>query len=487
MKTAFLAWQRAFLAVALLDFLMTCERLKAATLADFGYGHRTENNHLPSGGRPLLVIMACFDSNGPSECFANYEHDWTFYHNLIFGSANSPISMNGYFEENSNARFWWVPVATELGPTAGITKVWVNSSGCLECPGMTEIAYYSNLVAHAMQSVNFANYDSDHNGVVTMDEMAIAIINSDFKSGGTRNAGHVPGPQAAFQGLVSNLGYFVTFDTWCHELSHSLGTLDLYGTNCASEDVTLMSCTSPFANSNSFHLDPWHKMQFGWTEPRIRELSTGGAENISAAQLMDPQAPIILYDAARGTSEFFMLEYRTPNSPIGPGYDKDVANEALTTNGLAIWRIKQNANHDPACTAGNSPVCIGGNPIVWTDGAPSLLNGGSALWSSDVTTPLLRFEDGTSTGVKIHVRPFANGDGVIRVEWLFPKDTWVDFNYVGSENGSFSSPFNTAGEGVLASSYGGTLHFKTGSHHEAVTFAKRSSIQTYNGPVIIGR
>src|SRR5262249_53820182 len=105
--------------------------------------------------------------------------------------------------------------------------------------------------------------------------------------------------------------------------------------------LTLMSCTS-YDNSNSFHLDPWHKMQLGWSEPRIRSVHDIGVEAISAAQLSDPNAPVLLYNPACGNSEFFLLEYRTRTSPVGAGYDKNAAG-----NGLAIWHIKQEANHSP--------------------------------------------------------------------------------------------------------------------------------------------
>jgi len=466
-------------ATAILAWVACSTALHAASLADFGYRNRTINGRLPIGGRPLLVIMACFDPQGPSSCFANFEHQWPFYHDLVFNFARSPVNMNAYFLENSNGRFWWTGVDTELGAGAGLTRVWINSAGCLECPGVTNVGYYSNIVRQAMQNVRFADYDANRNGVVTQDEMAIAIINSDFKAGGTRDAGYVPGPEAAFHGQVSNLGYYVTFDTWCHELSHSLRTLDLYGTNCSSYGVTLLSCSGLDVNDRSWHLDPWHKMQFGWSEPRIRSLTAGGVESISAAQLMDPAAPIILNDHGRGTSEFFMLEYRTPTSPNGPGYDANVASDAITTNGLAIWHIKQDGSHNP--------VFAGGNPVVWTDGSPNLLHGGSGLWGSDVTTPELRYLDGTSSRTRIRVLPFSAGGAEVRVEWLYPGETWVDFSYVGVERGSFAQPFNTLVEGVFYGSHGGTIRVKAGSRPETLSVSKRLVIQSFNGPVTIGR
>jgi hypothetical protein len=83
-------------------------------------------------------------------------------------------------------------------------------------------------------------------------------------------------------------------------------------------------------------------MKLGWSEPRIRSLTAGGIATISATQTADPTAPTILYAPALGTSEFFMLEYRTQTSPSASGYDANVA-----TNGLAIWHIQQDASFSP--------------------------------------------------------------------------------------------------------------------------------------------
>lgn len=68
--------------------------------------------------------------------------------------------------------------------------------------------------------------------------------------------------------------------------------------------------------------------------------------NLPAAQLMDTNGPVVLYDPShtnRNIKEFFMLEYRTDNTRSkGQGYDKNVAD-----NGLVIWHIQQNSGHNP--------------------------------------------------------------------------------------------------------------------------------------------
>jgi M6 family metalloprotease-like protein len=211
--------------------------------------------------------------------------------------------------------------------------------------------YSSNIIYQAWSAklFNFAGWDSNGDGHVTQNELGIAIISNDVNGGGAeRWAGTVRGPGASvdWTGAVALLGHQGDFATLCHELSHTLGTVDLYGVwnqQCLSSQATLMSCTiSSLEDPEIFHLDPWHKMQLGWSEPRIMSLPAGGIAALPAAQMVDPSAPVILYDPVRGTGEFFMIEYRTPLSPNGPGYDANVSD-----TGVALWHIQQNSSHDP--------------------------------------------------------------------------------------------------------------------------------------------
>ena len=111
------------------------------------------------------------------------------------------------------------------------------------------------------------------------------------------------------------------------------------------------------------------------------------------------------------------------------------------------------------------------------------------VWGSGVTTPNLRWLDGTEMPVKIYVHPFSEGDGSITVEWLRDETRWVDFAYPGflPEFGTFDQPYNTFAEGTDKVSHGGTLKIKTGSSVETGTVVKRMTIEAYGGPVTIGR
>jgi len=278
-------------------------------------------------------------------------------------------------------------------------------------------------------------------------------------------------------------GSLIPFGVMVEETEEMLGIIDIYGYGCGSScclsaGLSPQSCN--FSLTDIYYLDPYNRLQMGWCEPRIRSLTAGGVENISAAQMGSPDAPIILYDPAHGTSEFFILEYRTRTSPVGSGYDANVAN-----NGLAVWHVELDANHNAIFV----PTLDGLNKeaVVWNEGPPTFQRGTSTLWGSDAVSPNLSWLNG-GTATHLHVRPFNSGDGSITVEWLSQVDSWVDFNFTGSpELGTFSNPFKTATAGINGVSYGGILNFKTGFSPETAAIGKPMTLRAFNGPVTIGR
>ena len=72
------------------------------------------------------------------------------------------------------------------------------------------------------------------------------------------------------------------------------------------------------------------------------------------------------------------------------------------------------------------------------------------------------------------------------MQWLSAEDTWVDFNFTGTPQGTFSNPYSTMAAGIAAASYGGILHVKTGTSSETPTITKPLTIVGYNGPANIG-
>jgi len=64
---------------------------------------------------------------------------------------------------------------------------------------------------------------------------------------------------------------------------------------------------------------------------------------------------------------------------------------------------------------------------------------------------------------------------------------WVDFNYSGTESGTFDQPYNTLAEGVAAANSGDTICMKPGSSPETITITKAVTLRACGGPVTIGQ
>jgi hypothetical protein len=68
-----------------------------------------------------------------------------------------------------------------------------------------------------------------------------------------------------------------------------------------------------------------------------------------------------------------------------------------------------------------------------------------------------------------------------------PPGLWIDFSNAGGRDGSFEYPYNTVADAVERATPGCVLHFFAGSKAETITISKQLRLETYNGPVTIGR
>ncbi len=297
---------------------------RATTLAEFGFGSMRVNGQLPLGTRPLLVIIANYQ--GAPEIA---QHDWD---SLVFGSAGPSVA--NYYREISNGRFTW------------------NSAGLLranftQAERMTRAGHAQIVEAALAQNPGYRvlDFDADGDGTVRGSELSILILNN-LVDGGGQTVPVVVGPLSL---QVSMVGHRDSLMTSCHELCHTLGAVDLYGnTQNLHTGISLMGSTIVTdSNRGSFHLDPWHKLALGWSEPRIVSLRGNGQAILPAAQFKHADAPVLLFDPLRGTEEFYLLEYRTPAPPSGgAGFDANV-----TGQGLLIWHAWQSPDHNPVMTA----------------------------------------------------------------------------------------------------------------------------------------
>ena len=69
---------------------------------------------------------------------------------------------------------------------------------------------------------------------------------------------------------------------------------------------------------------------------------------------------------------------------------------------------------------------------------------------------------------------------------LPPLSVWVDFNYQGTERGTFSNPYNTVSEGCNAVLEYGQVLMKAGTSGETLTISNALTLRSYAGAAIIG-
>lgn len=205
-------------------------------------------------------------------------------------------------------------------------------------------------------------FDDDSSGGVRIsDEVQVLIIES---AGGATDGGAVRFLKDFETVNTNRLSGFIaysqsrsSFETHAHELAHLFGTDDIYGSACHSSGVTLMSCTavgrrdrvegdnedflpSEDYEAQLYHLDPWHKMRLGWVEPDVLDLQ----EIVVTGNYDFDGKPVIVYDSARGTNEYFMFEQRPIVQVDGTyeTYDANVTNSATPQPGIAVWYVKLN-------------------------------------------------------------------------------------------------------------------------------------------------
>ena len=313
------------------------------------------------------------------------------------------------------------------------------------------LAYKEILESIDESTFDFGPYDVNGDGEIQNDELNIIFLEAldDMGPGepygnnngrktflsecAEANASGLSPKKFCDQYAFVHVGNKTGFDTVTHELLHLYGAKDLYGAGFRmSLGMTVMGATvgalalptvnpvNPAIDGHRFfHLDPWHKLKFGWFMPSD---ATGDLITIDpsmiprtvdlfpASKPMDYN-PIVFYDPARGEHEYFIMEYRRPE-----GADEDVVGNG---NGVAIWYVNTDENHmsfDLPTASGNPGQ---GDASVYHYGAPpSQRIGGNQVWKEDHGIVTLAWRDGTDTGLRFRVDRIQTGaDGHAVVEF----------------------------------------------------------------------
>jgi M6 family metalloprotease-like protein len=365
--------------------------------------------------RYLLVIKVKVPGGNP------FEHTNDYYNKLIFNLDQK--SINSYYNDISCGRFHWEKAREHIIATIELNE---NDMKAVKIYDPVNNAwpvhdhkFAAKVIERTVQlGYDFGQMDTSHNGITEDVELGVLIISNMGEVGGNtrwatkteklnadgsyienfREVLKIPG----FSDVLLNcsaVSHRANFTTIAHELCHQLGSVDMYG-DPANNNMTLMGATivNELDEMRTYHLDPWHKMRFGWNEPRIRSIRRASVEQLSAANTGNPHASIILYDPAKGPSEFFILEYRTASPAVGTEYDRDVAG-----SGLAIWHYA--SGRDPEARVLHHKTI-----------SPQNIEIDNSVWHGGEVSQNLIWANGRETGTKIFVRRFAHYDTTITIE-----------------------------------------------------------------------
>ena len=401
----------------------------------YGFNARSINAGFPAGALRIPVVIVestkkeiripitVFGSVVWIEVWDNtLNHESEFYRKLVFGGVTP--NATDYFAEESHDKLTLV--------SAGRS----NRLDMRSAPSETG-AYQAALkiAAGAPDAGNFDFTRYDTNGDGKVENTELWILNID---GGSTTGNHNGGsnrrsdprcPDVVTRNgtikvcsTIIHVGDTVGFQTLVHELSHVLGTHDLYGrwnVDSNFSAATVMGATifaTPDDRRTLYH-DGWHRFQLGWERPSIVDLLDPD-QRTGSHFLLPPGAWTgngnILIFGGVSYERYLLVEYRRPE-----GYDRDVRGDALY-----VWSVEQDGNKNLRRDADfrnyytlylGPEICTAG---VWDNAGPGL-SGCETLGNWDTTVPV----DGAwrqfylpNSAIHPRVRVVRSGDGA-RVEW----------------------------------------------------------------------
>jgi M6 family metalloprotease-like protein len=274
---------------------------------------------------------------------------------------------------------------------------------------------WAEAMRKAGQDFNFAACDTNSDGALTPDELAILIVIPQNDPFGTNRdpAGRelpnweplvvdgvkIPVIAEWYTGNPPNLG------APAHELSHLLiGTPDMY-MNDLPWPFSAHAYSIMDSSYTTTHFDPFIKLKAGWLSSYALAIGSG---EYRLRDVETHREVLVLYDPRRGPGEYFIIENRWRGSSYDAG--RGAAGRGTGADGIAVWHIIENPT---LFMFSNPPI---GDPGDWGRRGIRLVraNGGipeddtRALFStpgvilSDSTSPArLRWADGAATGFEL--------------------------------------------------------------------------------------
>ena len=396
------------LIVSLLLFLISCSKKKEEssstssspcyTTTPSNKGSCSSNSTLTASTKvPLLMVRVQYNN----ACFSSDETTWA---NKMFGTSDG--QMNHYLAETTYSKYQFSPASETSGCTNdGVITVNMpenhpntqkNSWACYASKAITE--------ADSSSSFDFASYDTDNNGKLSVTELQVIFMVAGGESASSINTpGGIWGMATALlcdvngdgsyadesgehgitldnvrllgltssaygqngfsqfgerQGSSSTNTWDATIGVMAHELGHAyFGLPDLYDTSETSAGIGAFGLmgggawgyksSSEKSGATPVHLSAWSKENLSICTPQTVSSGTNSLTLPAVYQSSTHAASCGIYKATTSTSgEYFLFENRSTG-----GYDKgfnylllngseSTVVESSYSGGLAIWHVK---------------------------------------------------------------------------------------------------------------------------------------------------
>lgn len=299
---------------------------------------------------------------------------------LFFGATNSVAH---WFKENSQNRYQLIPHPSKavMGPYLSVhdwkfywrkgpfdpdtlpvhdPHRYIHSDG--EVYYLDEDGFISGhrhawaeAIRTAAKQIDFSIFDKDGNGTISVDECLVVIVKAQANNFGTRR--NASGSDVPYRSLnVDGVSIGVVCELYAgpphgtDDLATAVEEVLHLAANLVDQYPDIMEnypegryrrfddpkrpgqLSLTDASGRPVHVDPYHKLKWGWLNPQLADKS-GRYTLRDAATTGDA---LILYHPFSATNEFFILENRWS------GYSYDQFRDKSMGEGLALWHCIQN-------------------------------------------------------------------------------------------------------------------------------------------------
>lgn len=325
-----------------IEDLKTYPETKDLFFSDFGTHTEPKN---------LLVIVFNYQNGYYDASDDELAQAWSDY---IFGADNGELSVNDYFREVSQGQFRFDPVCVGDNET-GVHIVHLDKDYSFEQLCHEDYPFFDfscdaavvmdDLISKGLDINRFRADGIDHDN---FEEILIQYFDSSqemrpsqwydtdalmfiFPPVNTEKVDLTPlSSDYNDYGLYSHICHNSSLGTIVHELTHTLGAVDVYN-YCYVKNDLMSDGFDRYGSDVTSHIDPYYKLIWGWCKTQL--IITDGTVKLYPAISPSYSPALIPTD---DPNQYFLIENRQPE-----GYDNIFASGEGDPDytGLTVWRV----------------------------------------------------------------------------------------------------------------------------------------------------